>query len=90
MENRTALRGARISRWLIAVFAVIVVIGLGVMSAYLANSVKAPAATQTHSTTMQGGFAGKERDDQLNTNPSGTTSSKPVDSFDGSGHGYVP
>ena len=76
MENRTALRGAGISKGLIALLAVIVVMCLGVMAAYLAKGVSTPAgATQTRTVATQ---ADSDRN------------SAPVDSFDGSGHGYVP
>ena len=44
MENRTALRGAGISKGLVVLFAVIVAIALGVMAAYVAKTVSGPAA----------------------------------------------
>jgi hypothetical protein len=54
LESRAELRGTGISKWLIALFAVIAVLGLGVMAGYLAHSVSAPAATHTSSTDSTG------------------------------------
>ena len=77
MESRTALRGTGISKWLVALFAVIAVLGLGVMAGYLAQSVSAPAASHTNTSTQAGS--------------TGVSSDEPGAAFyDGSGNGYVP
>src|SRR5258708_33716917 len=52
MENRTAIRGARASKGLVVLFAVIVAIGLGVMAAFVAKSFSGPAAA-TESNLVQ-------------------------------------
>jgi len=55
LENRTALRGAGTSKWIVALFALIVVLGLGVMAAYIAKGVSAPAATHTNIVSTESG-----------------------------------
>ena len=96
MENRTALRGAGISKWLIALFALIVVLGLGVMAGYLAKSVSAPAATHTSIVSTQSGPTCPISN--CNLRSAGSTEAAPTSagrdelpySFDGSGTGFVP
>ena len=63
MENRTALRGAGISKGLVVLFAVIVAIGLGVMAAFVAKSVSGPAAA-TQSNFVQSTYSGPGPDAQ--------------------------
>ena len=96
MENRTALRGAGISKWLIALFAVIVVLGLGVIAAYVAKGVSAPAATQTSVSTEAGQTCPISN---CNLRSSGSTTDagstgpgidEPAYSFDPSVYGLVP
>ena len=74
MESRAAFRGTEISKWLMALLALIVALGLSVMAGYMAKSVSAPAATQTNSVTTE----------------AGPTSTEPAYSFDPSGYGLIP
>ena len=55
MENRTALRGTGSSRWLVAVFVVVVTLALGMVAAYVAKGVSTPAATHTSIVSTQSG-----------------------------------
>ncbi len=57
MEARTAFRGTGISKLFVAAALVVVALGLGVMGAYVAKSISAPAATQTHIVQGLGGAA---------------------------------
>jgi lipopolysaccharide export LptBFGC system permease protein LptF len=77
MESRTAFRGAGISKWVVALCAVIVVLCLGVMAAYLAKGVSAPAATHTSIVSTQAAptTAGKD---------------EPAYSFDPSNYSPIP
>jgi lipopolysaccharide export LptBFGC system permease protein LptF len=87
MENRTALRGAGISKGLVVLFAVIVAIGLGVMAAFVAKSVTAPAAA-TQSNLVQSTYSGPGPDAQERNNharPLQYADDKPS-----TGHGLLP
>ncbi|HEV2036870.1 MAG TPA: hypothetical protein VGU71_22190 [Candidatus Dormibacteraeota bacterium] len=96
MENRTALRGAGNSKWLIALFALIVVLGLGVMAGYVAKSVSAPAATHNSIVSTQSGPTCPLTN--CNLRSTGSTEAAPTSagrddlpySFDGSRIGLVP
>ena len=96
MENRTALRGTGNSRWLIAVFVVIVTLALGMIAAYVAKGVSAPAATQNSTISTQSGPACPLT--SCNLRSTGSTEAAPTSagrdelaySFDGSGIGLVP
>ena len=84
MENRAALRGAGISRGLVVLFAVIVVLGLGVMAAYVAKSFSAPAATtEQRIVATQPGPDAQERHDQA-------WASQYADDKPSTGHGQLP
>ena len=92
MENRTALRGAGNSKWLVALFALIVVLGLGVMAGYVAKGVSAPAATQTNVSTEAGqtcpiNLRAPSTTDAGSTGPG---IDEPAYSFDPSVYGLVP
>ena len=96
MENRTALRGTGNSRWLIAVFVVILTLALGMIAAYLAKGVSAPAATQTNVSTEAGQTCPISN---CNLRSSGSTTDagstgpgidEPAYSFDPSVYGLVP
>jgi hypothetical protein len=63
MENRTAIRGARASKGLVVLFAVIVAIGLGVIAAFVAKSFTGPAAA-TESPLVQSTYSGPGPDAQ--------------------------
>jgi lipopolysaccharide export LptBFGC system permease protein LptF len=87
MENRTALRGAGISRGLVVLFAVIVAIGLGVMAAFVAKTVSGPAAA-TQSTLVTSSYSGPGPDAQERNQRSGSSqyaADKPA-----TGHGQLP
>ena len=85
MENRTALRGAGISKGLVVLFAVIVAIGLGVMAAFVAKSVStAPAAaTEQRIVATQPGPDAQDRHDQA-------WASQYADDKPSTGHGQLP
>ncbi|GAC1504173.1 MAG: hypothetical protein NVS1B3_00320 [Candidatus Dormibacteraceae bacterium] len=87
MENRTALRGAGISRGLVVLFAVIVAIGLGVMAAFVAKTVTGPAAA-TESNLVTSAYSGpgpdaKERNQHIG-------SAQYADDAPSTGHGQLP
>ena len=96
MENRTALRGAGTSKWIVALFALIVVLGLGVMAAYIAKGVSAPAATHTNIVSTESGRGCPLSNCNLRslTSPEAARTSAGRDelpySFDGNGTGLVP
>ncbi len=85
MENRTALRGAGISKGLVVLFAVIVALGLGVMAAFVAKSVStAPAAaTEQRIVATQPGPDTQDRHDQARA-------SQYADDKPSTGHGQLP
>jgi hypothetical protein len=86
MENRTAIRGARVSKGLVVLFAVIVAIGLGVMAAFVAKSFSPAAATQSdlvQSTYSGPGPDARERNDHAR--PLQYADDKPS-----TGHGQLP
>jgi hypothetical protein len=87
MENRTALRGARISKGLVVLFAVIVAIGLGVMAAFVAKSVSGPAAA-TQSNLVQSTYRGPGPDAREHSNPAGPL--QYADDKPSTGHGFLP
>jgi lipopolysaccharide export LptBFGC system permease protein LptF len=87
MENRTALRGAGISKGLVVLFAVIVAIGLGVMAAFVAKTVTAPA-NATESPLVQSTYSGPGPDAQERNNHSGGISY--ADDKASTGHGQLP
>jgi hypothetical protein len=82
MGSRTAFRGPGVSKEFLLLFVAIVVLGLYVMPAFLARSASAPTATENRIVTAQ----------PAPTAPCchAVVATEPVDSFDGSGHGYVP
>ncbi len=87
MENRTAIRGARASKGLVVLFAVIVAIGLGVIAAFVAKSFTAPAAV-TESPLVQSTYSGPGPDAQKRNNharPLQYADDKPS-----TGHGQLP
>jgi lipopolysaccharide export LptBFGC system permease protein LptF len=87
MENRTALRGAGISKGLVVLFAVVVAIGLAVMAAFVAKTVTGPAAA-THSNLVTSTYSGPGPDAQeRNYHPAASryADDKPV-----TGHGQLP
>jgi hypothetical protein len=95
MENRTALRGAGSSKWIVALFALIVVLCLGVTAGYLAKGVSAPAATHTNIVSTESGPTCPISNCNLR-GPSSTQAAprsddmtEPAYSFDG-GFGLVP
>ena len=96
MENRTALRGAGTSKWIVALFALIVVLGLGVMAAYIAKGVGAPAATHTTIVSTESGRSCPLSNCNLRSvgsseaAPTSTASGELPYSFDGNGTGFVP
>ena len=96
MENRTALRGAGTSKWIVALFALIVVLGLGVMAAYIAKGVSAPAATHTNIVSTESGRGCPLSNCNLRSvgsseaAPTSTASGELPYSFDGNGTGFVP
>ena len=96
MENRTALRGAGTSKWIVALFAVIVVLGLGVMAAYIAKGVSAPAATHTNIVSTESGRGCPLSSCNLRSVASPEAAQTKADreelpySFDGNGTGLVP
>jgi hypothetical protein len=96
MENRTAFRGAGISKWVVALFAVIVVLCLGVMAGYLAKGVSAPAATHTNIVSTESGRTCpiSNCNTRSMTSPEAAPTSagkdEPAYSFDPSGYGLVP
>jgi hypothetical protein len=62
MENRTAIRGATVSKGLVMLFAVLVAIGLGVMAAFVAKNLTAPAGgTETRVVATQPGPDAQDR-----------------------------
>jgi hypothetical protein len=96
MENRTALRGAGISKGLMALFAVIVALGLGLMAGYVARTITAPAATQTRIVSTESGPVCPLSNCNLRSvgtteaAPNSAGRDEPVDSFGGGGTGFVP
>ncbi|GAC1504174.1 MAG: hypothetical protein NVS1B3_00330 [Candidatus Dormibacteraceae bacterium] len=74
MESRTAFRGEGISKGIVALLAVIVVLGLGVMAGFVAKSATGPAAGSQ----------------SLQVATQSAPCCEAVDSFDGSGYGVVP
>ena len=89
MENRTALRGAGISKGLVVLFAVIVAIGLGVMAAFVAKSVSGPAAaTQSVQSTHQQAPDAAERNAQ--SAPAYVQPVADPESGRSTGHGQLP
>jgi hypothetical protein len=96
LENRTALRGAGTSKWIVALFALIVVLGLGVMAAYIAKGVGAPAATHTTIVSTESGRSCPLSNCNLRSvgsseaAPTSTASGELPYSFDGNGTGFVP
>lgn len=85
MENRTALRGAGISKGLVVLFAVIVAIGLGVMAAFVAKSVSGPAAaTQT---TVSQAYNGPSADARSERH---AIANQYADDKASTGHGQLP
>jgi hypothetical protein len=87
MENRTEIRGARVSKGLVVLLAVIVAIGLGVMAAFVAKSFSGPAAA-TESNLVQSTYSGpgpdaQERNDHAR--PLQYADDKPS-----TGHGQLP
>jgi lipopolysaccharide export LptBFGC system permease protein LptF len=87
MENRTALRGAGISKGLVVLFAVIVAIGLGVMAAFVAKSVSGPAAA-TQSDLVQSTYSGPGPDAQERNNHASPL--QYADDKPSTGHGFLP
>jgi hypothetical protein len=63
MENRAAYRGAGISKGLVALFAVLVAISLGVMAAFVVKTISGPAAA-TESNLVQSTYSGPGPDAQ--------------------------
>ena len=57
MEARTALRGTGISKLFVGAFLVVVAVGLGIMAAFVAKNLSAPAAAPRHFVQAQGGAA---------------------------------
>jgi hypothetical protein len=97
MENRTALRGAGGSKWIVALFALIVVLCLGVMAGYLAKGVSAPAATHTNIVSTQSGPTCPISNCNLRSVASPQAASnaagkmdEPAYSFDPSGYSPIP
>jgi hypothetical protein len=97
MENRTALRGAGSSKWIVALFALIVVLCLGVTAGYLAKGVSAPAATHTAIVSKESGPTCPLTNCNLrgpsDTQTAPTAAGKmdePAYSFDPSGYSLVP
>ncbi|HEY8863169.1 MAG TPA: hypothetical protein VIO37_03240 [Candidatus Dormibacteraeota bacterium] len=87
MENRTAIRGARVSKGLVVLFAVIVAVGLGVMAAFVAKTISGPAAA-TESNLVQSTYSGPGPDAQERNNHLGA--SQYADDKPSTGHGQLP
>ena len=85
MENRTAIRGARVSKGLVVLFAVIVAIGLGVMAAFVAKTVSGPAAATQSVQSSHSNQApdARERNDIARA-------SQYADDKPSTGHGQLP
>ena len=96
MENRTALRGTGNSRWLVAVFVVVVTLALGMVAAYVAKGVSTPAATHTNIVSTQSGQTCPISNCNLRSvaspqaAPTRAGKDEPAYSFDPSGYGLVP
>ena len=96
MENRTALRGAGNSKWIVALFVVLLTIGLGMMAAYVAKGVSAPAATHTNIVSTESGQGCPLSNCNLRSvaSPEAAQTKAGGDelpySFDGNGTGFVP
>jgi hypothetical protein len=96
LENRTALRGAGTSKWIVALFVVLLTIGLGVMAAYVAKGVSAPAATHTNIVSTESGRGCPLSNCNLRSvaSPEAAQTKAGRDelpySFDGNGTGLVP
>lgn len=89
MENRTAIRGAGISKGLVALLAVIVVLGLGVMAAFVAKSVSAPAAaTESNLVTSTYSGPGPDARERNDHGAASQVAQPESDTFDG--HGQLP
>ena len=96
MESRTAFRGAGISKWIVAMFALIVVLCAGVIAGYLAKGVSAPAATHTNIVSTQSGPTCPISNCNLRSvaSPEAAATSagkdEPAYSFDPSGYSPIP
>jgi hypothetical protein len=78
MEARAVIREAGIPRGLATLFALVVVLTLGLMLGYVAKVVSPPAAIQHPVATTTAPCC------------QAVGATEPVDSFDGGGHGFIP
>jgi hypothetical protein len=96
MENRAAIRGARVSKGLVVLFALIVAVGLGLMAALVAKTVSGPAAaTETRIVATQPGPDAQDRhsDPSTYTYADGTSPAAGTDWIDRNdrhAHGLIP